>query len=94
MVRESADGGIADRGLPMGTCLTEGLAPIRVNAVCLGLIMSEQVQNMGEGMIKGFTSNLPLPRGGTVEEAAEAYLYLMRCTYVTGQVVDGGGSLV
>lgn len=81
-------------GLAMG--LARDLAPIRVNAVCLGMIVSEQVQAMGEGMIKGFTANLPLPRGGTVEEAAEAYLYLMRATYVTGQIVrvDGGGSLV
>ena len=81
-------------GLALG--LARDLAPIRVNAVCLGLIMSEQVQNMGEAMVKGFTANLPLPRGGTVEEAAEAYLYLMRATYVTGQIVrvDGGGSLV
>jgi len=54
------------------------------------------VQGMGEGTIKSFTANLPLPRGGTVGEAAEAYLYLMRNTYVTGQIVrvDGGGSLV
>ena len=82
-------------GLAMG--LARDLAPIRVNAVCLGLIMSEQVQiSMGEAMVSSFTANLPLPRGGTVEEAAEAYLYLMRNTYVTGQVlrVDGGGSLV
>lgn len=81
-------------GLAMG--LARDLAPVRVNAVCLGLILSEQVQGMGESMIKSFTANLPLPRGGTVEEAAEAYLYLMRNTYVTGQVVrvDGGGSLV
>jgi NAD(P)-dependent dehydrogenase (short-subunit alcohol dehydrogenase family) len=81
-------------GLALG--LARDLAPIRVNAVCLGLILSEQVQNWGEAMIKSFTASLPLPRGGTVEEAAEAYLYLMRATYVTGQVVrvDGGGSLV
>ncbi len=81
-------------GLAMG--LARDLAPIRVNAVCLGLITSEQVQGMGEEMIRRFTSALPLPRGGTVEEAAEAYLYLMRNTYVTGQIlrVDGGGSLV
>ena len=82
-------------GLAMG--LARDLAPIRVNAVCVGLIMSEQVQiSMGEAMVSSFTANLPLPRGGTVEEAAEAYLYLMRNTYVTGQVlrVDGGGSLV
>lgn len=81
-------------GLAMG--LARDLAPIRVNAVCLGLITSEQVQKMGDEMIAAYTANLPIPRGGTVEEAAEAYLYLMRATYVTGQVVrvDGGGSLV
>lgn len=81
-------------GLAMG--LARDLAPVRVNAVCLGLIMSEQVKLMGEATIRAFTANLPIPRGGTVEEAAEAYLYLMRATYVTGQVVrvDGGGSLV
>ncbi len=81
-------------GLAMG--LARDLAPVRVNAVCLGLIISEQVLAMGEAAIGSFTANLPLPRGGTVEEAAEAYLYLMRATYVTGQIVrvDGGGSLV
>ena len=81
----------------MTLSLARALAPkIRVNAVCLGLILSEQVQTMGEAVLKGFTANLPLPRAGTVEEAAEAYLYLMRATYVTGQIVrvDGGGSLV
>lgn len=81
-------------GLAMG--LARDLAPIRVNAVCLGLILSDHVLEMGEDAVKHFTATLPLPRGGTCEEAAEAYLYLMRATYVTGQVVrvDGGGSLV
>jgi NAD(P)-dependent dehydrogenase (short-subunit alcohol dehydrogenase family) len=81
-------------GLAMG--LARDLAPIRVNCVCLGLILSEQVETTMGAMIPGFTASLPLPRAGTVEEAAEAYLYLMRNTYVTGQVlrVDGGGSLV
>lgn len=81
-------------GLAIG--LARDVAPIRVNAVCLGMILSEQVANMGDAAVKAFTANLPLPRAGTVEEAAEAYLYLMRATYVTGQIVrvDGGGSLV
>lgn len=81
-------------GLALG--LARDLAPVRVNAVCLGLILSEQVAGWGDNRIAAFTSSLPLPRAGTVEEAAEAYLYLMRCTYATGQVVrvDGGGSLV
>ncbi len=81
-------------GLAIG--LARDLAPIRVNAVCLGLILSEHVMEMPEPMRKSFTQNLPLPRGGSCEEAAEAYLYLMRATYTTGQVVtvDGGASMV
>ena len=42
------------------------------------------------------TSRQPLPRAGEPAEAAEAYLYLMRGGYTTGQVlrVDGGGTTV
>ena len=42
-------------GLAMG--LARDLAPIRANAVCLGLIMSEQVLKMGDGAIKAWTAN-------------------------------------
>jgi NAD(P)-dependent dehydrogenase (short-subunit alcohol dehydrogenase family) len=37
-----------------------------------------------------------MPRIGEPAEVAEAYLYLMRCGYTTGQVlrVDGGMSVV
>jgi NAD(P)-dependent dehydrogenase (short-subunit alcohol dehydrogenase family) len=42
------------------------------------------------------TKRLPLQRGGDPSEIAEAYLYLMRGTYTTGQVlrVDGGYTLI
>jgi NAD(P)-dependent dehydrogenase (short-subunit alcohol dehydrogenase family) len=42
------------------------------------------------------TKRQPLPRVGEPNEAAEAYLYLMRAGYTTGQVlhVDGGGSVI
>jgi NAD(P)-dependent dehydrogenase (short-subunit alcohol dehydrogenase family) len=42
------------------------------------------------------TERLPLPRIGMPDEVAEAYLYLMRGTYSTGQVllVDGGMALI
>jgi NAD(P)-dependent dehydrogenase (short-subunit alcohol dehydrogenase family) len=41
-------------------------------------------------------AKLPVAHIGEVEEIAEAYLYLMRQTYGTGEVlrVDGGGALV
>jgi NAD(P)-dependent dehydrogenase (short-subunit alcohol dehydrogenase family) len=80
--------------------LTEGLAvdlaPVRVNAVCLGMVMTERSKTLPAEVLRGFTGRLPLPRGGDPAEAAEAYLYLMRGGYTTGQVlrVDGGGSVV
>ncbi|HEY3889096.1 MAG TPA: SDR family oxidoreductase [Caulobacteraceae bacterium] len=72
------------------------LAPVRVNAVCPGLVMTERSSAMPEAVLKRFTARLPLARGAEPAEVAEAYLYLMRGGYTTGQVlrVDGGGSIV
>jgi NAD(P)-dependent dehydrogenase (short-subunit alcohol dehydrogenase family) len=76
--------------------LAVDLAPVRVNAVCPGLVMTERSNSMPEALLQRFTARLPLPRGGDPAEVAEAYLYLMRGGYTTGQVlkVDGGGSIV
>ena len=45
--------------------------------------------------ITAMTARQSVPRAGSPDEAAEAYLYLIRGTYTTGQVlrVDGGMSL-
>jgi len=84
--------------------LTRGLAvelaPIRVNAVCPGLIHTGVWDSIPEErraqQFEQMTKRQPLPRVGEPEEAAEAYLYLMRGGYTTGQVlhVDGGSSVV
>jgi NAD(P)-dependent dehydrogenase (short-subunit alcohol dehydrogenase family) len=76
--------------------LAVDLAPIRVNAVCLGIVLTERTKSMGEAALQAFTARQPLPRCGDPAEAAQAYLYLMRGGYTTGQVlrVDGGGSAV
>jgi NAD(P)-dependent dehydrogenase (short-subunit alcohol dehydrogenase family) len=78
------------RGLAMD------LAPIRVNAVCPGIVLTERTRQMPAEMLQAFTARQPLPRGGEPAEAAEAYIYLMRGGYTTGQVllVDGGGIVV
>lgn len=75
------------------------LAPIRVNAVCPGLIRTEVwsfiPEDSREEQLQRMTRRQPLPRIGEPSETAEAYLYLMRGGYTTGQVlrVDGGVSL-
>jgi NAD(P)-dependent dehydrogenase (short-subunit alcohol dehydrogenase family) len=76
--------------------LAVDLAPIRVNAVCPGLVLTEAVAAWPAEMLSRWTRGQPIPRGGDPGEVAQAYLYLMRAGYTTGQViiVDGGRMLV
>jgi NAD(P)-dependent dehydrogenase (short-subunit alcohol dehydrogenase family) len=74
------------------------LAPIRVNGVCPGAIRTEAWDEVPEAFRRVQEARLAgqlLPRVGEPAEAAEAYLYLMRGGYTTGQTlrVEGGWSL-
>ena len=79
--------------------LAVDLAPVRVNAVCPGLVLTDVWHSIPEEeraeQIRRMTARVPLPRAGDPDEVAEAYLHLMRATYSTGQVliVDGGMTL-
>jgi NAD(P)-dependent dehydrogenase (short-subunit alcohol dehydrogenase family) len=76
------------------------LAPIRVNTVPPGVVKTPLWQAMPEAdreaLYRQMEQSLLVGHVGEPEEIAEAYLYLMRQTYGTGQVivVDGGGMLV
>ena len=80
--------------------LTRGLAvdlsPIRVNCVCPGLVLTEMTAAWPPEALKQFVAGQPIARGADPDEVAQAYLYLMRGGYTTGQVivVDGGRMLV
>ncbi|MGH6818860.1 MAG: SDR family oxidoreductase [Methylovirgula sp.] len=76
------------------------LAPIRVNIVCPGVVKSPLWDTMTDAdraaLYRQMEEHLLVGHVGETQEIAEAYLYLMRQTYGTGQVliVDGGGALV
>jgi NAD(P)-dependent dehydrogenase (short-subunit alcohol dehydrogenase family) len=99
------------KGRPISTAMAGGiehlvrglavdLAPIRVNAVCPGAIRTGVWDSIPaetrEAQMAAMTRRLPIPRVGEPSEVAEAYLYLLKAGYTTGQVllVDGGGSVV
>ena len=70
------------------------LALVGINGI---LSMGElAVVSSREARLKEFTKGQPLARAGDPDEAAQAYLYLMRAGFTTGQVlkVDGGMSVV
>ena len=76
------------------------LAPIRVNAVCPGVVRTNLWQNMGsserEQLFESVGKRLPVGRVGEAHDIAQAYLFLMQEGFSTGQtvVVDGGTVLV
>jgi NAD(P)-dependent dehydrogenase (short-subunit alcohol dehydrogenase family) len=76
------------------------LAPIRVNAVCPGVVRTELWNDMTESdrdsLYRNVAQSLPVGRIGEPEDLAHAYVYLMQEGYSTGQVivVDGGAVLI
>jgi NAD(P)-dependent dehydrogenase (short-subunit alcohol dehydrogenase family) len=76
------------------------LAPIRVNAVSPGVVRTNLWQNMSsaerEELYESVGKRLPVGRVGEAHDIAQAYLFLMKEGFGTGQtvVVDGGTVLV
>ena len=82
--------------------LAVDLAPIRVNMVALGPVDTELIRSFAGGsqekvkrMFETIAQNNLLEKVGSPEDVAEAYLYFMKDSFVTGQILisDGGQML-
>ena len=75
------------------------LAPIRVNAVCPGVVRSPLWDSMPaasrEQLYRDTAAAIPAGRVGEVEDIAQAYLYCLTQPFATGSIltVDGGTAL-
>lgn len=76
------------------------LAPIRVNVVAPGVVETPMWQGVPEAQRKAFfttvSKQLPVGRIGSLADMADAALFLMQNSFITGTVlhVDGGHQLV
>lgn len=81
-------------GFTKSVALELGSRNIRCNAIAPGFIETEMTGKLDEKTVQGWRDAIPLKRGGTPEDVANACLYLASdlSAYVTGQVlhVDGG----
>lgn len=76
------------------------MAPVRFNVVAPGMcdtgFLRRFLGAQADAIISHVAASLPVKRIGTPEEVAQAYLYLMKTGYITGETlhIDGGHRLI
>ena len=64
---------------------------ITVNAIAPGPIETEMIANLPQDVKMKILKRVPMGRFGKPEEVAEAVLFLIKCDFVTGEVIDVNG---
>ncbi|MFM1807351.1 MAG: hypothetical protein RLZZ242_76 [Bacteroidota bacterium] len=81
-------------GFTKSIALELGSRNIRSNAIAPGFIETEMTDRLDEAVVQQWREGIPLKRGGSVEDVANACLFFASdlSAYVTGQalLVDGG----
>ncbi|SHI74793.1 3-oxoacyl-[acyl-carrier-protein] reductase [Mesonia phycicola] len=81
-------------GFSKSMALELGSRNIRTNVIAPGFIETEMTAKLDEKTVQGWRENIPLKRGGSPEDIANACVFLGSdlSGYITGQVinVDGG----
>ena len=81
-------------GFSKSIALELGSRNIRCNVIAPGFIETEMTEKLDEKIIENWRNSIPLKRGGTPEDVANACVWLGSdmSSYITGQVlnIDGG----
>ena len=81
-------------GFTKSIALELGSRNIRCNAIAPGFIETEMTEKLDEQIVDGWRKAIPLKRGGTPEDVANACIFLASdmSSYMTGQIlkIDGG----
>ena len=66
---------------------------IRVNAVAPGFVHTPLTEGAAlvPGVVEEYVENTPLGRAGQPEDVAEAVLFLLKASWLTGEVLDLNG---
>ena len=83
-------------GFTKSTALELGSRNIRCNAIAPGFIETEMTASLDPEIVKGWTDSIPLKRGGSTQDIANATLFLASdmSTYISGQVLNVCGGML
>lgn len=83
-------------GFTKSIALELGSRNIRSNAIAPGFIETEMTAALDPKVVQGWRDSIPLKRGGTPDDVANATLFLASdmSTYITGQVINVCGGML
>jgi len=83
-------------GFSKSMALELGSRNIRTNVIAPGFIETEMTEKLDEKTVEGWRESIPLKRGGTPEDIANACVFLASdlSSYVTGQVLHVNGGML
>jgi len=86
----------AINGFTKSTALELGSRNIRCNSIAPGFIETEMTKALDEDQIQEWRNAIPLKRGGTTDDIANASLFLASdmSSYITGQVLHVCGGML
>lgn len=83
-------------GFTKSVALELGSRNIRSNAIAPGFIETEMTEVLDPKVVEGWRENIPLKRGGSVEDIANATVFLASdmSAYITGQTLNVCGGML
>ena len=83
-------------GFTKSVALELGSRNIRCNAIAPGFIETEMTEKLGDDVIANWRSSIPLKRGGSPQDVANATLFLASdlSAYITGQTLHVCGGML
>ena len=83
-------------GFSKSVALELGSRNIRCNVIAPGFIETEMTAKLNEEVVKGWRDAIPLKRGGSTEDVANACLFFASdmSSFVTGQVLNVCGGML
>lgn len=86
----------AINGFTKSIALELGSRNIRCNSIAPGFIETEMTESLGESVVNEWRNSIPLKRGGSTQDIANACLFLSSdmSSYITGQVISVCGGML
>ena len=81
-------------GLSRALALEFASRKVRVNAIAPGMIMTDMLRGVNQAELNALAGTIPLGHIGETDDIAGALEYILKASYVTGQVISPNGGFV